>query len=371
MSRLILICLAFSAACFGCMNLIDFAELAAGWQVTTDIDDLYYLAEHFLDDCYPDPIADNDSGTIYTNTLTGIDLEGQYCDQWQISGLPAAGILYDVYSPGHKPLPMTTTPRGSNWQQIQAVPYIIKKGGHDLYYYSESMTGDAFEFKTVNTDDGRISDAATVTITKAAYVKDSLCFDRSGSVTISDNAAIEFDDSFTFCFWIRPMSRFGTVLKKHGTGAGLEISIRSGSLVIEAWNSSGDYGKHEAGPLTLDQWQSFYITAGHATDNTPDLPDPPYSNDADLVIGDRFEGQIDKLTWFNALDDFPAAIFQGEARTVYGGLFSPTNYLAQFRCDEGTGSTITDFVSGTLTGSLTDVTWDRDDRPRRRQYNLF
>lgn len=374
MKRLILLTL-ISPAAFGCINLVDFAELAAGWQVTTDFDDLVTLAEHWLDGCIeiPDPNAIDSAETVTTYTLTEIDLDGQNCDQWQISSLPSTGTLFDIYGTTRQPLPTSSTASmGSNFTSIRQVPYTVKRGQDSLWYYTESETADAFDFKTQYLPAGLISDAATVTITKAAYVKDSLCFDRSGTVTIPDNDAIEFDSSFSFCCWIRPQARFGSIIKKRAaTGPGIEIYIWAGYLVIEAENTSGEHTRVIGDPVTLNEWQSFYVTAGHATDDYPDgLPDPPFTNAESCMIGSRAVAQIDKLTWFNAKDGFSMAVFSGQDRLVYSSMFAPTDYVAQFRCDEAAGSSITDFVSGTLTGTLSGVTWQPDDRPRRDKYNM-
>jgi len=357
-----------SAVCFAGVNtLVEFAAFAADWQAGEDLDS-------FRDDFIPDwlnydPNATDSSDGVATYTLTEVDMDGMNCNQWTISSLPANGILYDIYGTAHRPL--SAAVRGNNYCSVRAVPYRVKRGSSALWYLTESTAGDSFGFTVKNTDDGRTSDAATVTITKSSYVKDSLCFDRDGSVSIPDNAAIDFDDSFTFFGYIKPQERFGSILKKRGsTGAGIEISIRAAYLVIEAWNTSGEYGKVILGEVWMDTWQFISITAGHATaaENTPGLPDPPYSNDEPVVIGSRSVAQIDKLTWYPAKSADERRFFS--ERQEYNGFMEPMDYTAQFRCDEGAGSTITDFVSGTLTGTLTSVTWQPNDRPRRNKYNL-
>ena len=152
-------------------------------------------------------------------------------------------------------------------------------------------------------------------------------------------------------------------------------------LVFDVWNSSGGYGKeiYVSGidELWLDQWHTLAITRDVSDPNNDtvlldngsyagsDLPTAPYTNDTAITVGTGYIGQVDKLSWFNALDSFSLAAYMTDGRTEYDGPFSPSP-IAQFRCDEGTGLTITDNVSGTLTGTITNAAWVPDDRPKRR-----
>jgi hypothetical protein len=373
----------------------DLEALASGWLTTTDMNDFAVLACGWL---LPDPNAVpvepnavNFDTAVITYTLSAVNFPGGDANDVIVAGLPSDGELYDVFSTRRSTLATSAAQSlTSAWSKISGVPYTVKKSGRTLYYYSEDIdpNTDSFTYQLRDQDSGLIGDSATVTLTKTAYAADALCFDRDGTAEIPDANTVEFDAAFTFSFWFRPQARYGTLVsKREPGGAGVEISLRSQNLVVEVWNASGQYGKslitwYDPSYFTLNEWHFFALTVGspypayneftidcELFGDANELPTPPYSNDANLIIGENYVGQLDKLTWYAALDSFWVACIFIEGRTSYSGFFSPPP-LAQFRCQEGTGSTITDTVTGTLTGTLNNVGWQPNNRPRRNKYMM-
>ncbi len=340
----------------GSIDLVDFAMFVDSWDWSAPYEPP------------PDPNANDVSANATTYTLDPMILDGDYCDQYTVTSLPGYGILYDFYNGFRR-----------KFTAVRSVPYRVKRGSSTLYYYCTVTTADSFQYRVE--DSSSQSSAATVTVTKAAYTKDSLCFDGVGSVTIIDDPNIEFDESFSLTAWIRPERPFGMIVEKKTAAGGLRLSLRSAHLVAEVWSGS-NYGHavvYETVPLA--EWSFIAITCGHA-DSYQDalyvgsdsvsmtgLPGPPYSNTGSVVIGDRFIGQIDKITWWPALTDFDMATLQAEARTADNGPLAPTNYLAKFKCNEGSGSTIQDvglFLTGTLNNG---AAWYPYNQPRNLKYN--
>lgn len=371
---LILICLTCSIAAGQVTNFNDFARLAAGWPTEPNgINGLSVLADNWLN---YDPNAVDIDANVITYEVNRIALSGTFGDQYIISDIPEHGTLYDYYN--------------DDVARVHTTPYRIKKGSSFIYYYTESDANDSFSYQIVNSDDGRLSDLADVNLTVMNYTKDHLYLNGNSYITIADTNDIEFGNDFTFYFWINPSSRYGTILEKKDANAGVRLSIRAAHLVVELWNTSGEYGKAICPEqFNMNAWNYVGITFGYSDPNEDklitvnaenyytfsELPDPPYTNDSDLVIGQRFIGSIDKLSWLPAKDDFTVALSAMELRNQYNGFMSPTDYIAQYRIDEGTGNMISGVKQSypfivDSNGVLVNTQWLPNNRPKRSNVNF-
>ena len=352
-------------------DMTDLRDLAANWLDPYDMEDFADLAA--LWDPVPDVNAVDINIDVVTYQLSEITLDAGSATQYVVNSKPANGDLYDIFGSSDD------FRYGQHFTQVLTMPYRIKSYGKTVTILTEDPNSESFTYYA--TRSGYTGEAGTVTITKTDYVKDSLCFANAGTVTIADCNEIEFDDSFSFSCWIRPQSTDGTIIKKRGsTGAGLKLYVRAGRLYLEAWNSTGGHGRMvQPEPASRDQWQFVGITSGAADPNDDvfmygssslpisSLPDPPYSNSSQAVIGSRYKGQLDKVNFWPAMSSFSLACLAVEARTEYDGMLSPTNYLAYWLCDEGSGSVIYDRVSSRQ-AQLNNVLWLPDNRPQRNRF---
>lgn len=360
-------------------NMTDFAAISAGWGDTHDLNDLRELAADWLD---YDPNAFDGTAQGRNNDLVTVQLSAEFTTVYEVNSLPAYGDLFDYYNWGRVGrLPGSIKRNRKEFTKITAarMPYRIKRGSSTIYYYSDDPnTLDSFTWAA--TKDGR-RDVATVTITTAPVDANSLYGDRDGYFEVDDHSALDFGNDFTLAFWIRPLVRYGTILKKRGSGPGLKLSIRAGHLVLEAWNAGGGYGKTTAfKPVTIGQWQHITMTVGHAdasenmlyldaevVASLSDFPDPPYTNAEPLHVG-GFTGQVDKLTWFPAYESVKVYTHYYEGRHAYSGFMSPQDWTAQIRLDADPDPNGVFTVDEPNTLHFTPVKMSRhpDNRPRKK-----
>ncbi len=345
----------------GNVNFIDWAMLAA------DFDGFPYVP----------PTVQDVNVLAMQSVGTWFELNGSV-DRYIITSLPAHGTLYDTLitydtSALHALKIGTLKNMAAKRRPIAAVPYKVANRGKWLYYLTTDATDANFTY--VTNDGTANSNPALVNIDVVPFDNNSVYFDGSGYITIPDNNAIDFDDSFSLTFWIKTNQQYAGIMQKRDGGAGFEISIEAGRLKVSVWDPNNNrYDLRGYLNIATDEW----IQLGIARDaNTMivyagdtriaqrfDLPVVSFDNGTDFIIGKTssryFTGNIDRLSFWPYMDDFGSMmvlVFE-ERGGPGGGLFVPTNHLCRFHFDEGSGNTINTFSMITFTpvvGTFSDV----------------
>lgn len=278
-----------------------------------------------------------------------------------VTSMPATGHLYDMLLE-YDTSSMSAMKLGNQarrMRQIKSVPYVISHSSKWLYYLTDANGLDTFTYKT--NDTLADSNEATVTLIVATNPKDTLSFDGFGLLTIPDANAVEFDDSFCITLWVKTKQLFGSLIKKRGSsGAGFELTIEAGRSVAHVWDANGTHGEiHSWANIATGNWEFIGVSANASGiiiynankaveyKKSSLLPKPPYSNNANILVGNRFVGEIDKLNFWPYKDSWGLICIFID--------FGAVDYLARFNFSEHSGTSTVDAVDANNVGTISDA----------------
>lgn len=289
-----------------------------------------------------------------------------------ITSLPTSGTIQDPLASGNI---------------ITSVPYTLIGGGKSIWYSTDIVGSDTFDWKANDGgtgDQAGDSNIATATVTAETNVLDSLDFDGNGTISIADGDYIDLVDGWGIDFWVKTRDPFAGLIKKRSSGIGYEIGIVSGKPKIYLYDNSGTIVVSIQGHSRIDdgQWHQVAFTfntteqgvqIGVQTDGSPEYYQitgisSDFSNSDNLIIGldsrRPYRSQIDKVRFFSGIADptIITCIIQGlsertDTQEVFLGFGLESSLM--WMCDEGSGTIITDSKTsktGTIS-SLTNIKW--------------
>ncbi len=251
---------------------------------------------------------------------------------------------------------------------------ILGKRSNDHYIYYAGTESDGAEVLQYTAHDGQLeSEPATITIQIAAPLLDTLYL-KSGAVIIYDGHTIQFDDSWTLCFWVRTLFDTGVIASKMDTGGvGFTLLLKEGKACLYLYDRNGafHYLRTET-KLNDGQWAMIAIThraLGEIIVNPANeyeerattglfvhnwmndsydfavLPNLDIASNADLFYAGGYgnwfyPGQIDGVSFYESgLSLFESALVFIEGRILKTHALSP-RFKVRYPINEGNGSVV-------------------------------